>query len=80
MVGKLLYEGAFCGLYCGLFCVKIYTKKNFIDKLEKSNYYTLDLKLIDGNFFYYDMLKNHNIIFVVSKGSDLKKIKISDYL
>lgn len=27
MVGKLLYEGAFCGLYCGLFCVKIYTKK-----------------------------------------------------
>ena len=23
MVGKLLYEGAFCGLYCGLFCVKI---------------------------------------------------------
>ena len=28
MVGKLLYEGAFCGLYCGLFCVKIYTKKN----------------------------------------------------
>ena len=29
MVGKLLYEGAFCGLYCGLFCVKIeYKKKN----------------------------------------------------
>ena len=28
MVGKLLYEGAFCGLYCGLFCVKIeYEKK-----------------------------------------------------
>lgn len=27
MVGKLLYEGAFCGLYCGLFCVKIYIKK-----------------------------------------------------
>ena len=27
MVGKLLYEGAFCGLYCGLFFVKIYTKK-----------------------------------------------------
>lgn len=42
---------------------KIYTKKNFIDKLEKSNYYTLDLKLIDGNFFYYDMLKNYNIIY-----------------
>ena len=27
MVGKLLYEGAFCGLYCGLFCVKIESKK-----------------------------------------------------
>ena len=27
MVGKLLYEGAFCGLYCGLFCVKIEYKK-----------------------------------------------------
>lgn len=27
MVGKLLYEGAFCGLYCGLFCVKLNTKK-----------------------------------------------------
>lgn len=27
MVGKLLYEGAFCGLYCRLFCVKIEYKK-----------------------------------------------------
>ena len=31
MVGKLLYEGAFCGLYCGLFCVKIEYKKKHWD-------------------------------------------------